>query len=377
MYLRPVPRPLAPLTALAAALGALAALACPRAASACAPAPPPEVPVQIADESAIIAWDEPSHTEHFIRRATFRTNAADFGFLVPTPTVPALGEVSDTVFDALEELVKPEVIRRSRFDGFELTAICARAGLKGEMAPDLPAPESVRVLASQRVAGYDAVVLEANDASALAKWLDERGYARRPDLVDWLTPYVNARWKMTAFRMAPRDGQAGPPTNGRVDASAVRMTFTTERPFFPYREPADQRTTVHAALFPGERDRSLHVFFFGPSRVGGVIGNGTPWPGEARWADAIDPGRLAALSLPITLPPGTWLTAFRDVASPRPGTDDLFFSPNTDRRPLRPPPVVLNEPYKIPILLDVLAIFGGGAWLTFVVRRRLKQVSSR
>ena len=55
---------------------------------ACAPAPREGQIVEIADESAVIIWDSASQTEHFIRRASFKTEATDFGFLVPTPSQP-------------------------------------------------------------------------------------------------------------------------------------------------------------------------------------------------------------------------------------------------------------------------------------------------
>lgn len=67
----------------------LSALLSPQLGQACAPAPRPGQFVRIAEESAIIIWDEKTRTQHFIRRATFDTDAPDFGFLVPTPTEPA------------------------------------------------------------------------------------------------------------------------------------------------------------------------------------------------------------------------------------------------------------------------------------------------
>src|SRR5579862_6019086 len=60
--------------------------------------------VAIADESAIIIWDEAARTQHFIRRASFQTAGEDFGFLVPTPTQPELAEASDASFKELEQL---------------------------------------------------------------------------------------------------------------------------------------------------------------------------------------------------------------------------------------------------------------------------------
>lgn len=63
----------------------LTALLIPEIGRACAPAPRPGQFVRIAEESAIVIWDETTRTQHFIRRATFDTDAPDFGFLVPTP----------------------------------------------------------------------------------------------------------------------------------------------------------------------------------------------------------------------------------------------------------------------------------------------------
>ena len=53
--------------------------------------------MRIAEESAVIVWEGATRTEHFVRRATFATTAADFGFLVPTPSKPELAEVVKAV----------------------------------------------------------------------------------------------------------------------------------------------------------------------------------------------------------------------------------------------------------------------------------------
>src|SRR5262245_11035888 len=93
----------------------------PQPALACAPAPRPGQYVRIAEESAIIIWDEKTRTQHFIRRATFDTDAPDFGFLVPTPAEPALAEVSDSVFNDLEYLIRPKEIVKTEFTGIDFT----------------------------------------------------------------------------------------------------------------------------------------------------------------------------------------------------------------------------------------------------------------
>jgi hypothetical protein len=61
---------------------------------------------------------------------------------------------------------------------------------------------------------------------------------------------------------------------------------------------------------------------------------------------------------------------FEDRASPRPGTDDLFFAPGRDRSPMKPPPRVVEIPDKIPLPLDLVA---GGAFLCAYLWRRVRR----
>ncbi len=262
---------------------AAALLAFARPAGACATAPPPGAWVQIAEESAIIAWDAAAHREHFIRRASFRGTGVDFGFLVPTPGKPELAEVADHVFDQLEEATKPAVVVEREIDGVEptlLCALCAVGASRSKSAVEASAP--VRVLDAQRVAGYDAVVLEADSARALAAWLEEHHYAQRPELAAWLAPYVAAKWKLTAFKIAPD------PDARAVQTAAVRLTFTTDRPFFPYREPSDQRENLPADMKASKR--LLRVFFFGTERVDGTLGSRRrPLAGEGRLVGSLRP----------------------------------------------------------------------------------------
>src|SRR5689334_6484181 len=73
----------------------------------CAPAPHAGQWVDIRDESALIVWDSKSGTEHFVRRARFETQADDFGFMVPTPSQPDLGEVDDRLFESAGRMTAP------------------------------------------------------------------------------------------------------------------------------------------------------------------------------------------------------------------------------------------------------------------------------
>jgi hypothetical protein len=310
----------------------LGTLTCPAPIRGCAAAPPRGYSVGIADESAIILWDAKSKTQHFVRRASFHTNAKDFGFLVPTPSKPSLAEAPDKAFEVLAKITAPKVVTKPRPSSGPGCGCAA-----SRMAPAGKAP-AVRVLEEKRVAGHDAAVLEADDTEALGKWLKDHDYPFSPALAEWVKPYVKSGWKVTAFKVA-KDSAKEP----NVATSAVRMTFQTDTPFFPYREPPGQ-ATEGSARAPGPR--LLRVFFLGDSRVQGTLGKGgAAWPGKTAWADALEPAQrdeiLKLLKLPAkTTPPSWWLTEFEDPSSPRPGKADVYFSRSDDQSPVERPPEV-------------------------------------
>ena len=350
---------------LLSGLAVLILLSSPPPAHACAPAPPEGQHVDIADEEALIVWDPAAGMEHFVRRARFRSSAADFGFLVPTPARPTLAEAPDAVFGSLARAIEPEVVMRKRWVVEPVPLLFWPVFfLRGAPPRALPPAGAVRVLETRRVAGYDAAVLQADDARALLGWLRSHGYAARPELLEWLKPYVERKWIVTAFRVAA--GGEGP---DEIATSAVRMSFETEKPFFPYREPADQRGG------PGPR-RSLRVFAVAPSRLEGRVGNDGPWAGKLLYARPR--GGLATLlegavpGLPGAAAP--WLLAWEDGSTPRPGTDDLFFSPARDQAPVVPPPIVVDNPQVFPLPVDVIAALVLGVWW---LRRRARRRAAR
>lgn len=330
-----------------------------RPARACAPAPPRGEHVDIRGEEALIVWDAATKTEHFVRRAHFETQSRDFGFLVPTPSKPTLAEAADQVFERLHEAVKPQVVHQKRYS-VELTGLFLGARKSAAVAA-----AGVQVLEQTRVAGLDAAVLEADSATALGEWLKQHGYEFRDTLVDWLKPYVAARWKITAFKIARGEAAAD------FGTKAVRMSFATERPFYPYREPSDQRTPVVTPT--PDTQRLLRVFVVSSERVGGTLEAPGGWPARATWAGGLKeaPSVLAGVLEPAQIPTSPVLTAFDDRSDPRPGFADVFFSRNADQAELRPPPVIEEDVVTIGIPIELIGLgglLGLGALAFFGVR---------
>jgi hypothetical protein len=299
--------------------------------------------VAVADEVAVIVYDEATKTEHFVRRATFRTTSTDFGFLVPTPSLPELTPAKSSALTALAKMTEPKVeVRRVETTNFGCGGLLPTAAApKGEADP-LPmkaAPGGVAVMQQVKVAGYDAVSLKADDPKELNTWLGKNGYVSRPSLVEWFDWYTKNKWIVTAFKL----GEGAEPDGSgkyRVDNRLVRMSFQTDRPFYPYREPAD--AAAQAGL---TSDRLLRVYVLASEKSRGRIGRGkdsTDWPGQTVWAGVCEPatvGRVgSAYDLKDLQTDRTWvLTEFEDRSFPRPATDEVYFGPDPDPSPVERP----------------------------------------
>src|SRR6476646_1014943 len=71
-------------------------------------------PVVNADQTVVILWDAASKTQHFIRQASFKSGANDFGFLIPTPAQPELSESGNEAFAFLKRLTAPRIEQRAK-----------------------------------------------------------------------------------------------------------------------------------------------------------------------------------------------------------------------------------------------------------------------
>jgi hypothetical protein len=301
-------------------------------APACCPAPPSGKPVVNADQTVVILWDAAAQTQHFIRKASFQSDADDFGFLVPSPAQPELSESGNGAFPYLQRLTEPEKKKAPYPSG---NVGCGCGGVK---SPGAANEQAVRVLDEKLVAGFKAVVLEASSAKALVRWLVDNGYAYSAEVEAWARPYVEAGWKITALKVAKaEDGKA----NKGVAASALRLSFKTDRPLFPYREP--DPTTPAKAL--GAKQRLLRIYFLAEARYEGELTKEAPWTGKVAWANKLsaeDRRRaLELLKLPETTGPAEWwLTEFEDNWPYRSAPADVYFRRAADQGTVKRPPII-------------------------------------
>jgi hypothetical protein len=236
-------------------------------------------------------------------------------------------------------------------------------------------PKSVEVLEKKKIGDYDVAVLKADDAGKLREWLEKNGYDARPQLTEWLKFYTDNKWILTAFKIsADRVSKAAitPPSTGKTSPNKgsspssspnanpipFRLSFQTDRPFYPYREPADQRL-VSPDMSPPSR--LLRVFFVSDTRFAGTLGDKPEWPGKAVWANKLDPTTFDTVAkgskLPTELNGRPWfLTEFEDSSSPRPGTDEVYFAKSADQATVERQPVTVYEYRESPTPETVLGI---------------------
>jgi len=350
----------------------------PRDVLGCAPVTRTGQSVGLADETAFIIWDDANDVEHFVRQATFVGTARDFGFLVPTPNRPQLEPASADIFQELKRITEPKTEHRTET---ALSFGCAQGSPSAatESTND-DRLSGVVVLEQKRVGKLEAAVLAfradktqklEDTADELLSWLASRGYVVRPDLTDWLAPYIDRNWMITAFKIAGESGSEPPPAGGSmaVKSAAVRLTFKTDRPFFPYREPAAQRD-ANSRNTP----RSLRVFMAAKERMEGTIGESHPWYASTVWANSIADSQRMDLLGKLDLSPDTamgkwWITEFEDRSNPRPGTDEVYFERSMDRGPVARAPIVVishKTPWWAGPLAIILLLALGGAGLMVI-----------
>jgi hypothetical protein len=336
-------------------------------APTCCPAGRSGKPVVNADQTVIILWDADRKMEHFIRKASFKSEGADFGFLIPTPTEPELAESGNKAFPYLLKLTEPETKKVSRPSRISCTCH------KGESGGMTKAEKKrVKVRLEKEVAGFHAVVLESKSATALVKWLKDRGYAFSPEVKTWAKPYIESGWLITAFKVAKDKSGKG---SKDVAASALRMSFKTDRPLFPYREP-DPKS---AAETLNAHRRLLRIYFLADARYEGLLTKKVPWTGRVAWANELTaPDRahvLELLGLPRDTGPAVWwLTEFEDNWPYRAAPADVYFKRDPNQDTVKRDPIIqyVSSPWPTDVIGFALVGFVLLPPLLRRVRRRRK-----
>lgn len=161
--------------------------------------PPPNYYVHETSQKAVIIQE--GEIETMVLQVSFRGNAKDFAWIVPTPSKPEIEESSDNLFSSLEELTT------------ENYHILESAPMELGMG-SIKDTAKVSVIETKRVGIFKIDVLAANDAEALARWLSDHQYQFPEKQAYILENYIDNDWYFTAIK---------------VDAGLVEEDIISER----------------------------------------------------------------------------------------------------------------------------------------------------
>ncbi len=158
-----------------------------------------------AEQKAIIFYDQGK--EDLILSITFKSDATDFGWLIPVPQKPTVDKSSDKAFEKLGELTRPKENLLEKIESWSF--ISGRKGVYGEvpLSAGLGAketvPQPVTVLETKEVGIFEITILSATDSKNLSEWLDKNNYNFPPGADLLLKDYIANNWYFVAVKINP------------------------------------------------------------------------------------------------------------------------------------------------------------------------------
>lgn len=174
----------------------------------------------------------------------------------------------------------------------------------------------------------------------------------RPEIGEWVTPYVEKKWIVTAFKYAGNSRQPSAP----LTRASVCLSFETDVSFFPYRVPSDIRVAPQDGSL-------LRLYFAGQEKVHGEFedSKGQKWSASTKFSDR-NPSMSGILKMVLSqeeeqseIPFVPWLSAFEDETWPG-GEEDLYFKTSSDQKAISPRAIIRAQVEMIYLPLDVILL---------------------
>ncbi|MSQ82583.1 MAG: DUF2330 domain-containing protein [Myxococcales bacterium] len=214
---------------VAVAASVAAQFASPQTVFACGgcfspPSPIPDQTVVQDAERVLFVRDEKTKKSIVWVEVRYSGLAKDFGWVLPVPKLPVVGVGSRVVFDALDGRMRmrysvkqrPAENCRDPYEGckeqYQPNVFSGRppSGSADTASADASATATkgaeVEVLASGTTGPYDYVVIKGNEATALSKWLNDRGYSTPAKATPIIQSHANMGHLFVAIKLANGSG---------------------------------------------------------------------------------------------------------------------------------------------------------------------------
>jgi hypothetical protein len=221
-------------------------------------------------QKAIIVFD--SGREEILLQAKYEGPLEEFGWLIPTPSLPKVEKGSMEPFYELSQLTQR---RFGRTLGI--------AGTKG-MEAARAGREEVEVIETKTVGAYEATVLSAQDSGSLARWLAAHDYSFPEGKSEIVDEYIRRGWYFIAAKIQLNAGlgfktiAASETKNPQSRTSARKaiqsklssgelhpllIKFDTPKAVFPLKISAVGGKPSEVSLYLIAKEALLEEFIFG------------------------------------------------------------------------------------------------------------------
>ncbi len=173
-------------------------------------------------QKAFIIYSE--GVEQLILQVSFKGNAADFAWVIPTPARPKVFPVYAPVFHWLRSMTDPGLRHYSMFFPGPSRS---RQGAGPARLPD------VDVLQEDTVGVYDVSVLRAGNANDLFQWLRNRDYQVSAALVPLVGDYIKRGWVFTAVRVSTASQKKAAAKLEEGVLQSLKLVFPASEPVYP------------------------------------------------------------------------------------------------------------------------------------------------
>lgn len=206
--------------------------------------PTPVAPVDQNGERIVFVVDSAAGVVCSHVQINYRGAPESFGWVVPVPAVPTIGESDDALFAALDaatqlSVVPPAQNTDSCGGGLESEDDTSGCGCTGDDTKNLSADADpsefandsanppVTVYARTTTANYEAVVVGGDRADDLIDWLRENGFNFSDNMRPAVSAYVDDHMKFAAFKLL--EGKSA------QDIAPVVLCYEAAAPAIPLR----------------------------------------------------------------------------------------------------------------------------------------------
>jgi len=244
----------------------LLAMATP-AYSMCVPCPCDVCDLRSAGQANWVILDRDRGRITLIPNIHVTGRGEDFALLLPTPSIPEVNSVPDTLWAQAFRLTAAQVYTpRGDFDCSDYTS-------NFPMSPGA-ADDGVDIVQQTRVGAFLLTTLQASDPAALVSWLNQHGFTLATEDADKFRPFTDRHWFFCAMQVDPSS------SIGSWDVSMDPVAFTFEA----------TQLEVPLGILGINRDMTFRMHFFVVDEHRAAL------PGfQTMYANRISPTEYAAI----------------------------------------------------------------------------------